>query len=209
MHRIPKHHSGNTYDVLFWEVELVDVPDCLSELQRPDVWRAGAMSTGSSGRHQCYDCDSPLLTELLKVPARHQEEFILAVSNFDNSNERYFRRSWYHGGEYYVESAHTLAVLNHDEPGFKMGIHIDNSHIMLQTIINLTDNDSGTELYDIHGVEPYHTMTGEKNKGIMFFNGAGALHSIGNINKNRYTLYSAVMYGGRDLTKEASWKKSY
>ena len=167
------------------------------------------MSTGSSGRHQCYDCDSPLLTELLKVPARHQEEFILAASNFDNSNERYFRRSWYHGGEYYVESAHTLAVLNHDEPGFKMGIHIDNSHIMLQTIINLTDNDSGTELYDIHGVEPYHTMTGEKNKGIMFFNGAGALHSIGNINKNRYTLYSAVMYGGRDLTKEASWKKSY
>lgn len=210
MHKIPRHHSGNTYDVLFWEVELVDVPDCWSELQRADVWRAGAMSTGPSGRYQCYDCDSPLLTELLRTPARHQEEFIRAVAQFDDdNNEYYFKRSWYHGGEYYVQSAHTMTVINHDKPGFKMDIHTDNSHIMLQTIINLSDNDSGTELYDIYSEEPYYTMTGEKNKGIMFFNGAGALHSIGNINKHRYTLYSAVMYGGRDLNKEAQWKKSY
>jgi hypothetical protein len=77
-----------------------------------------------------------------------------------------------------------------------MGIHLDNNHIMLQLIVNLTDNDSGTEMYDIVSSDPYHRVTGEKNKGIMFLNGPGALHSIGNINKDRYILYSAVMYGG-------------
>jgi len=204
-HRLPKSHLGNIYDTVFWEVELVDVPDCSSELQRSDVWRENIISTRNPGRYQCYDCESPLLAEILKIPARHHAEFIHAAAQVDQDlGRQYFKQSWFLGTEYYVESAHTFAVLNHDQPGFNMQIHVDNSHIMLQTVINLVDNDSGTELYDINNAEPYYTMTGEKNKGIMFFNSAGALHTIRNINKDRYTLYSAVMYGGKPIPKETT-----
>jgi hypothetical protein len=76
-----------------------------------------------------------------------------------------------------------------------MDIHCDNSHIVLQLIVNLTDNDAGTELFDVTSSDPYYTMTGQRNKGIIFLNGAGTLHSIRNINKDRYTLYSAIMIG--------------
>ena len=190
--------SYNTYDIVFWDVELVDVPDCRDELQRPDIWSEIAATQGAK-RHQCLSDhhNSELLNQIGHLPQNHREEFLRAASQTDTDlGYNYFNKSWRLGVDYYIKNSHTVSVINHDEPGFRMGIHLDNNHIMLQLIINLTDNDSGTEMYDIVNPEPYHKVTGEKNKGIMFLNGPGALHSIGNINKDRYILYSAVMYGG-------------
>lgn len=186
------------YDTMFWEVELIDSPDCWDELQRTDIWQAAHAVQGVK-RHNCYTGhhDSELLNCIGALTATHQEQFIRAAVKGDTSLAyNYFGQSWNQSTEYYIKHCHTVGVIHHDEPGFEMNIHLDNKHIMLQLIINLADNDSGTELYDITSAEPYYTVTGEKNKGILFLNGPGALHRIRNINKDRYILYSAVCYGG-------------
>jgi hypothetical protein len=186
------------YDTMFWDVELIDAPDCWDELQRTDIWQAAPSAQGVK-RHSCYTGhhDSELLNRIGALPSAHQEQFIRAAEQGDTSTTySHLRQLWSNKAEYYIQHCHTHSIIYHDEPGFEMNIHLDNGHIMLQLIINLTDNDSGTELYDITSTEPYYTVTGEKNKGIMFLNGPGALHRIRNINKDRYILYSAVMYGG-------------
>jgi len=192
--------DNSTYDVVFWDVELVDVPDCWDELQRSDVWEQAPAMQGAK-RHSCLSGhhDSDLLNQIGQIVQQHREEFIRTAVQADIDLDcNYFNKCWYRDVEYYVKHAHTFGVIFHDEPGFEMGIHLDNNHIMLQLIVNLTDNDSGTAMYDIVSPDPYYKLTGEKNKGIIFLNGPGALHSIGNINKDRYILYSAVMYGGGD-----------
>ena len=187
-------HLNGMYDSMFWEVELVDAPDCSNELLRTDIWVDNITASISQQRKQCcIDCKSDMLKEILQVPGRQRAEF-LGAAQADTSNN-YFKNLWHKNLDYYVNSTKTATVINYDAPGFAMGTHCDNNHIMLQMIVNLTDNDTGTELFDITSLDPYYTMTGQRNKGIMFLNGAGTLHNIRNINKDRYTLYSAVMIG--------------
>lgn len=192
----PSHLTG-MYDNVFWEVELVDAPDCSNELLRTDIWIDNTISSISHQRTQCHaDCKSDMLKEILQVPGQQRAEFLGAAAQADtDTNKYYFRQLWYRDLDYYVNSTRTATVINHDAPGFAMGTHCDNNHIILQMIVNLTDNDTGTELFDITSPDPYYTMTGQRNKGIIFLNGAGTLHSIRNINKDRYTLYSAIVIG--------------
>lgn len=192
----PSHIHG-MYDNVFWEVELVDAPDCSNELLGTDIWVDNTTSAISHQRKQCrIDCKSDMLKEILQVPGQQRAEFLGAAAQADtDTGQAYFRKLWPRDLDYYVNSTRTITVINHDAPGFAMGTHCDNNHIILQMIVNLTDNDTGTELFDITSPDPYYTMTGQRNKGIMFLNGAGTLHNIRNINKDRYTLYSAVMIG--------------
>jgi len=192
----PSHLHG-MYDNVFWEVELVDAPDCSNELLRTDIWVDNITASISCQRKQCrMDCKSSMLKEILQVPGNQRAEFLHAATQTDtDTGEGYFGNLWYRDLDYYVNSTRTITVINYDAPGFAMGTHCDNNHIILQMIINLTDNDTGTELFDITSPDPYYTMTGQRNKGIIFLNGAGTLHSIRNINKDRYTLYSAIMIG--------------
>jgi hypothetical protein len=182
---------------VFWEVELVDAPDCSNELFCTDIWVDNTTSAISHQRTQCRtDCKSDMLKEILQVPGQQHAEFLRAATQTDlDTGNNYFNKLWYRDLDYYVNSTKTETVINHDTPGFAMIPHCDNNHIILQLIVNLIDNDTGTELFDITSPDPYYTMTGQRNKGIMFLNGAGALHSIRNINKHRYTLYSAIMIG--------------
>jgi hypothetical protein len=185
------------YDNVFWEVELVDAPACSNELLRTDIWVNNTTSAISHQRKQCrIDCKSDMLKEILQVPGQQRAEFLSAAARTDtDTGKAYFRKLWDRDIDYYINSTETVTVINHDAPGFAMTPHCDNNHIVLQMIVNLTDNDTGTELFDITSPTPYYTMTGQRNKGIMFLNGAGALHSIRNINKHRYTLYSAIVIG--------------
>jgi hypothetical protein len=185
------------YDNVFWEVELVGAPDCSNELLFTDIWIDNTTSSISHQRTQCHaDCKSDMLKEILQVPGLQRAEFLGAADQVDTDTGRaYFKKLWHKGLDYYVNYARTTTIINHDTPGFAMTPHCDNNHIMLQMIVNLTGSDTGTELFDITSPDPYYTMTGQRNKGIMFLNGAGTLHNIRNINKDRYTLYSAVMIG--------------
>jgi hypothetical protein len=136
------------------------------------------------------------LTKLLRLPDQHRAEFICAAAQVDtDTGKAYFKKLWPFGKDYYINNTQTQAAINYDMAGFETTTHCDNNHIMLQLIVNLTDNNTGTELFDISSPDPYYTMTGQQNKGIIFLNSAGALHTVRNINKDRYTLYSAITIG--------------
>ena len=197
-HYVP-HGPGafnGTYDHLFWEVELVDSAtdseDFQQRLNRDDIWQVGIAGQGIKRLTYLPESD-PVLDHLVQVPVQQQEQFIRLAKGV--YNEQVSTR-WYRDVEYYVNSSNirTTSTIYRDQVGFAMGIHLDNSHVMLQAVINLSDNETGTEMYAVDSTEPTYTMTGRRNHGIMFFNGPGALHGIRNVNKDRHILYYGIMY---------------
>jgi hypothetical protein len=199
-HHVPHGHSAfnGTYDHLFWEVELVDSAtdgaDFQDRLLHNDIWQVGIAGQGIKRLTYKQGSDT-VLDHLVNLPGQQQQEFVrLAKSEHDE----YVRTRWYRDVEYYVNSPDikTVSTIYRDQVGFAMGIHLDNSHVMLQAVINLSDNETGTELYEIGSTEPTYAMTGQRNRGIMFFNGPGTLHGIRNVNKDRHILYYGLMYGG-------------
>ena len=191
----PRHLNG-MYNTVFWEVELVDAIDCSNELLRSDIWVDHPTKIIPNQRTQCLKTDSDILTKILNLPDQHRAEFIRAAAQVDtDTRDAYFKKLWPMGVDYYIHNTKTQATVNYDTPGFAMATHCDNNHVVMQLIINLTDNNTGTEMFDIISPDPYYTMTGQQNKGIIFLNGAGALHTVRNVNKDRYTLYSAITIG--------------
>lgn len=197
-HYVPHGHSAfnGTYDHLFWEVELVDSAtdgeDFQQRLNRDDIWQVGIAGQGIKRLTYRPESD-PVLDHLVRVPGQQQEQFIRLAKGMysEHVNTR-----WYRDVEYYVNALNirTTSTIYRDQVGFAMGIHLDNSHVMLQAVINLSDNETGTEMYAVDSTEPTYTMTGRRNHGIMFFNGPGALHGIRNVNKDRHILYYGIMY---------------
>ena len=197
-HYVPHGHGAfnGTYDHLFWEVELVDSAtdseDFQQRLNRDDIWQVGIAGQGIKRLTYLPESD-PVLDHLVQVPVQQQEQFIRLAKGV--YNEQVSTR-WYRDVEYYVNSSNirTTSTIYRDQVGFAMGVHLDNSHVMLQAVINLSDNETGTEMYAVDSIEPTYTMTGRRNHGIMFFNGPGALHGIRNVNKDRHILYYGIMY---------------
>ena len=197
-HHVPHGHGAfnGTYDHLFWEVELVDSAtdseDFQQRLNRDDIWQVGIAGQGIKRLTYLPESD-PVLDHLVQVPVQQQEQFIRLAKGV--YNEQVSTR-WYRDVEYYVNSSNirTTSTIYRDQVGFAMGIHLDNSHVMLQAVINLSDNETGTEMYAVDSTEPTYTMTSRRNHGIMFFNGPGALHGIRNVNKDRHILYYGIMY---------------
>ena len=197
-HYVPHGHSAfnGTYDHLFWEVELVDSAtdseDFQQRLNRDDIWQVGIAGQGIKRLTYRPGSDS-VLDHLVSVPGQQQEQFIRLAKGV--YNEQVSTR-WYRDVEYYVNASNirTTSTIYRDQVDFAMGVHLDNSHVMLQAVINLSDNETGTEMYALDSTEPTYTMTGRRNHGIMFFNGPGALHGIRNVNKDRHILYYGIMY---------------
>lgn len=189
---------NTSYDHLFWEVELVDAvtdsADFQQRLLNDDVWQVGIAGQGIKRLTYRSGTDS-VLDHLVAVPGQQQEEFIRLAKGEHNE---YVSTRWYKDVEHYVNDPgiKTVSTIYRDQAGFEMGIHLDNSHVMLQAVINLSDNETGTELYGIDSTQPTYAMTGQRNRGIMFFNGPGALHGIRNVNKDRHILYYGIMYSG-------------
>jgi len=190
--------SNSSYNHLFWEVELDDPATSSADFQdrllHNDIWQVGIAGQGIKRLTYKQGSDT-VLDHLVNLPGQQQQEFVrLAKSEHDE----YVRTRWYRDVEYYVNSPDikTVSTIYRDQAGFEMGIHLDNSHVMLQAVINLSDNETGTELYEIGSTEPTYAMTGQRNRGIMFFNGPGTLHGIRNVNKDRHILYYGLMYGG-------------
>lgn len=195
-HYVPHGHGSfnGAYDHLFWEIELVDPAtdgvDFQQRLNRDDIWQVGIAGQGIKRLTYRPESD-PVLDHLVRVPGQQQEQFVRLIKRNSLVKTR-----WYRDAEYYVNSpsVNTVTTIYRDQVGFAMDIHLDNSHVMLQAVINLSDNETGTEMYAVDSTEPTFTMTGKKNHGIMFFNGPGALHGIRNVNKDRHILYYGIMY---------------
>ena len=190
--------NSRTYDHLFWEVVLVDSAtdsvDFQQRLNRNDIWQMDIPGPDTKRLTYQVGLDS-VLDHVVAIPRQQQEQFVrLAKGDHDS----YVRSSWYRDVEYYLNSPDikTMSTIYRDQEGFEMGVHLDNSHVVLQAVINLSDNETGTEMYAVDSTEPTYTMTGKRNHGIMFFNGPGMLHGIRNVNKDRHILYYGIMYGG-------------
>lgn len=199
-YHVPHGHSAfnGTYDHLFWEIELDDPAtedaDFQNRLLDDNIWQVGVAGQGI--KRLTYKLESdPVLDHLVAVPAQQQAEFIRLAKG---EHGEHVGTRWYRDVEYYVNSidVKTITTIYRDQEGFRMGLHLDNSHVMLQAVINLSDNETGTELYAVDSDQPVYTMTGQRNRGIMFFNGPGALHGIRNVNKDRHILYYGIMYDG-------------
>lgn len=196
----PHYHASKsvvgvngTYDVLFWEIEL-DTPLTESDEFKKQLFRNDIWEQAHRANRLCYTTNmSSILDATVSIPAEHMSQFVQTAANAGFL----FGTRWYQGAEYYSKHAatHTMTQLFKDLPGFDMDIHLDNSHVMLQSIINLTDNDVGTELFSIDSDKPIYTMSGKRNRGIMFFNSPGALHRIKNVAKERYILYFGITHG--------------
>jgi hypothetical protein len=190
--------SNSSYNHLFWEIEL-DEPttghaDFQERLWCNDIWQVGIAGQGI--KRLTYKLGSdPVLDHLVAAPTHQQSEFIRLAKG---EHDAHVRTRWYRDVEYYVNDPDikTVSTIHCDQAGFEMGIHLDNSHVMLQAVINLSDNETGTEMYAVDSTEPTYAMTGQRNHGIMFFNGPGTLHGIRNVNKDRHILYYGIMYGG-------------
>jgi hypothetical protein len=199
-HHVPHGQSAfnGTYDHLFWEIELVDSAiedaDFQNRLLCDDIWQVGIAGQGIKRLTYQPGSDS-VLDHLVQVPVLQQEQFIRLAKG---QHDAHVRTRWYRDAEYYVTDPDikTVSTIYCDQAGFEMGVHLDNSHVMLQAVINLSDNETGTELYSVESDKPTYAMTGQRNHGIMFFNGPGTLHGIRNVNKDRHILYYGIMYGG-------------
>lgn len=190
--------SNSSYNHLFWEIELEEpvthAADFQDRLMSDNIWQVGIAGQGIKRLTYRPGSDS-VLDHVVVAPTHQQSEFIRLAKG---EHDAHVRTRWYRDAEYYVNDPDikTVSTIYRDQAGFGMGIHLDNSHVMLQAVINLSDNETGTELYSVESDKPTYAMTGRRNHGIMFFNGPGTLHGIRNVNKDRHILYYGIMYGG-------------
>ena len=159
---------NSSYDHLFWEVELdeptTDHADFQQRFQRDDIWQVGIAGQGIKRLTYKLGSDS-VLDQLVYMPKQQQTEFIRLAKG---EHDEYVKTRWYRDADYYVNDpdVETTTTIYRDQVGFEMGIHLDNSHVMLQAVINLSDNETGTELYAVDSAQPVYTMTGQRNRGI-------------------------------------------
>jgi hypothetical protein len=99
---------------------------------------------------------------------------------------------WHRGLEYYKANTSMAFDIYKDLPGFSMGPHIDNAHIMFQLLINISENDTGTTFHNLTIAEPAYTATGNQGKGIIFINNPNSAHSITDVTKDRYMIYATI-----------------
>jgi len=117
------------------------------------------------------------------------------------TGSEYIKPIWYRSLEYYKNNAKMPSNIYKDLPGFSMHPHIDNGHTMFQLLINLTENVTGTSFHNPSTFktatctsEPVYKATGEQGKGIIFVNTPNSAHSITDITKDRYVIYSSIMF---------------
>lgn len=176
--------------ILMWNLSLTHSyhqNELEQELNRDDIWIPESHHKNLRCR---YNHTSKRLNDFINEFSKLKNEFI---EESYNTNEHTVGHYWYKGKEHYLKNSTFSPTVYKDMPGFEMAPHIDNYHIMVQTIINLTDNgDVGTEFYSPSKEHPYYAGNGKVNTGTAFFNTHGSVHGIRNIDKPRFILYTAV-----------------
>jgi hypothetical protein len=180
---------NHLYPQVLWEVEIEDDRDLTDELTRPDIWNTAAVLQGTD--RATYNRTSDSLNEFCNQFAFCKEQVLHTAYHAD---KQIFNSSWYRDYEYYLKNSQFGIAVFKDMPGFSMNPHLDNNHIMVQLVINLTDNCASTKFYPFNSQEPFYTSSTKKYQGIMFLNTPGAVHDIADVAENRYILYSSVVF---------------
>jgi len=186
-HRIM--HKDFPVPLLFWDMELqnFDIDSLLPELTRNDIWTSKGVIPG---RNQ-HNGDSVILSEFLQSTEQFKIGFLDTVYNYDHNT---FNERWWKSLDYYKDATHWNPFIFKDPPNFRMGKHYDNSHVVVQMIINLVDNTNGTHFHNPTTGEIMHTSSGKKGEGVLFFNNAGSPHSITNGDQTRYIFYANIEF---------------
>ena len=119
----------------------------------------------------------------------HRDWLLDLVQEHPLTRPRYTRSR-----SYYQERSTWFATILRDQPGYKMVPHLDNSHIMIQMIVNLLqDNTTSTDFYLFDQLEPVYQAPTKQNHGVVFVNTPGAVHNISSVEHQRWILYAGVM----------------
>ena len=177
------------YSTPIWEIELqsltLDSSEFESELYNDDNF---VVSKGHRDNLRSMYNGSGLVSAFLN---ESKQDFLLdLVSQSPCFKTRFFKPI----DEYRHDTSWFSSVLK-DQPKFKMGPHLDNSHVMIQMVVNLMkDNETATEFYYTNEHEPCYQAPLKKNHGIVFLNTPGAVHSIVNPNNTRWIFYGGVLF---------------
>lgn len=109
-------------------------------------------------------------------------------------SDRWLRKS----GEDLMKVAGIHTKIFRDPPKFSMTPHLDNTFMIANAILNLVDNEDSTTFHDYRNPKKV-VFVGpkKKNKGIIFLNTPGSLHSISNTsNRPRYIINSSAFLEG-------------
>jgi hypothetical protein len=176
------------YKTPIWEIEIqspiLDSPDFESALRCEDNFQ---VSSGHRSLRRCAFNGTGVVADLL---AESQQEFLLNLVSTSPAFNPRFRLSV---DDYRKKSSWFADVLR-DQAGFAMAPHLDNSHIMVQMVVNLLqDNTTATEFYQFNESEPCYRAPLKRNHGVIFLNTPGAIHRIADVNQTRWILYSGLV----------------
>jgi hypothetical protein len=155
------------------------------ELQNSENW-------GTNSYHSdrlTYIGNSKIINDICNTINKEKNNLL---SRAYKTHEHVFKSKWHLDLEYYKENTEMITCVFKDSPNFEMQPHIDYDDIILENIINLTDNPTGTKFYSIGNTDPHYTASTKKGQGVMFLNTAGALHSIQNNSRDRFILLSMI-----------------
>lgn len=178
-----KHDSGLT----IWKFKISDVniQELTEELLQPGIW------SKFQPPHRYGTRKSAILNQFADNFNLFKDEIFDIVYKDDLM----FSRMWYKGAAYYKQHTAMGSQILKDLPGQHMSAHLDNRHIMIQLILNLSDNTSGTGFYTSTSTAPVAIGPTELLHGAFFVNSSNAIHDITNITKDRYILYSVITIG--------------
>lgn len=182
-----KHFSSVN---LLWEVELtgVDLDILYPELLRSDIWETAEFMGGLRFRN---NNKSEIINNFVNEFNSLKTETLEYIYHFDRKT---FSERWWKSLEHYENNTGMHTTIFKDTPGFSMGPHLDNSHIIAQLVLNITNNTTGTEFYETSKTKPYYKAPLDQYKGVLFFNNATAGHGIQNVTEDRFILYSGILY---------------
>lgn len=177
---------------LIWEMSLsssdLNSEELISELNREDIWVSS--NRGNNLRYHYVNGSNVLLDSLIQSFKKFRQQLIDLT--FD-TNKQVASQSWFMPKDHYLKHCHIDPIIYKDMPGYKMSVHKDNSHIMLQTLFNLSENGSmGTEFFNSNETESFYKASGNKCKGVGFLNTGESAHIIRDVTAIRYILYVAV-----------------
>ena len=181
-----KYFTSNS---LFWDIELegVDFDNLTTELTRTDIWTT--IGENMDGRFK-FNGGSNLLEEICENSKSLKSKILDQVYSTDNN---VFRERWFKDIDVYKEHTEMFSILLKDSPNIRMGPHLDNGHIIVQMVVNLTDNQYGTDFYNPITEELIYTSSSKKGQGVLFFNNSSAVHGMRNGNFDRYIFYSNIL----------------
>jgi hypothetical protein len=176
------------YSTPVWEIEIQ------SNLLNSAEFEAALRCDDNFTVSECHNSSlrsrfkgSGIVADFLAAP---QKDFLLDLV----TKSPVFRHRYTMPFDHYQSRTYWFADVLKDQAGFEMMPHIDNSHIVVQMVVNLLqDNNTSTEFYQFNESEPCYCAPLKRNHGVIFLNTPGAIHRIANVDQTRWILYCGLV----------------